>query len=217
MVGRIFQDFGAFATFRFASGRAYTRIENNGSGATGPGNAFGLTSVPVEPLNSSLMPWIKNVDLRLTKGFRLGGRRDLTVYADFRNLFNFTNLTQIFAETGDVVNDLHYEGSIDPIRTALRADAGALVITRNVTGPNGTVAVTGVDLTDCSAYLPNASRGTLDCIMLRRAEARFGNGDQFYTEDEQETAFRAAYDLGNAPFSFYGPGFNFRLGLQLNF
>ena len=216
-LGAVLRNFGAFATFRFASGLAYTRMVNDGGGATGPGNAFGLASIPAEPLNASQMPWIKNVDLRLTKGFRFGGNRDLTLYADFRNLFNFTNLAQIFAETGDVVNEQFYQNTIDPIRTSLAGDAGTLVVTRNRPTANGTVAETGVDLSDCSAYLPGNSRGVPDCIMLRRAEARFGDGDNFFSEAEQDTAFRAFYNLNNAPHTLYGPGFNFRLGVQLSF
>ena len=75
---------------------------NAGAGTTGPGNGFGLISTGTEQLNSSTMPWIKNVDLRLTRGFRIGGARDLTLFADFRNLFNWTNLTAIFAETAKI-------------------------------------------------------------------------------------------------------------------
>ena len=36
-------------------------------------------------------------------------------------------------------------------------------------------------------------------------------------QDEQETAFTAYYNLFNGPYSLKGPGFNFRLGFELNF
>jgi hypothetical protein len=53
--------------------------------------------------------------------------------------------------------------------------------------------------------------------MLRRAEARFGNGDQFFSTDEQTAAFTAYYNVGAGPYQFKGPGLNFRLGFELNF
>jgi hypothetical protein len=217
-MGRILQDFGAFATFRFASGLAYTRMVNTGTGSRGPNNGFGLAANPAEPLNASTTPWIKNVDLRLTKGFRLGGSRDLTVYADFRNLFNWENITGIYAETGDIQNALYREKTIEPLRATLAGDAGSLVRTRVVTLNDGSSATeTGVDLSDCSAYLPSSVRGVPDCIMLRRAEARWGDGDQFFSLDEQNTAYGAWFDRIEGPYSFKSPGMNFRLGLQFNF
>jgi len=217
-VGTILQNVGAFATFRFASGLAYTRVANAGGGTTGPGNGFGLIASGLEELNSSTMPWIKNVDLRVTRGFRIGGARDLTVFADFRNLFNWTNLTAIFAETGDVVNNLFESNTIDPIKVTLRNEAGSLFQTRSDTLANGsTVNVQGVNLEDCTKYQPTSVGGVPNCIMLRRAEARFGDGDQFFTEAEQDTAFGAWFRLNNGPSTLKGPGLNFRLGFEFNF
>jgi hypothetical protein len=216
--GTILENFGAFATFRFASGLAYTRVVNAGGGTRGPGNGFGLISTGLEQLNSSTMPWIKNVDLRLTRGFRLGGARDLTVFADFRNLFNWTNLTAIFAETGDVVNNLFETNTIDPVKVTLQNEAGSLVRTRTVTQANGSTAnETGVDLGDCSRYQPTLAAGVPNCIMLRRAEARYGDGDQFFTDAEQNAAYGAWYRLNNAPYALKGAGLNFRLGFEFNF
>lgn len=213
-VGTIFQNFGAFATFRFASGLAYTRIANAGAGSQGPGNGFGLIATGTETLNSSTMPWIKNVDLRLTRGFRIGGSRDITVFADFRNLFNFTNLVNIFAETGDVVNSIFQETVIDPNRISLATEGAAVLETRPLAGGG---EETGLNLSDCTAYNPTLHAGIPNCIMLQRAEARFGNGDGFFNEDEQNTAFTAWYRLNNGPYTLKGAGFNFRLGFELNF
>ena len=216
--GTILQDFGAFATFRFASGLAYTRIDNAGAGTRGPGNGFGLVATGTEVLNSSTMPWIKNVDLRLTRGFRIGGQRDLTVFADFRNLFNWNNLTAIFAETGDVQNAEFQEQQINPVRTNLQLEAGTLARTRQVPGPGGsTIAEHGIDLSDCSAYNPTSSAGLPNCIMLRRAEARYGDGDGFFSDAEQETSFSAWYRTFNGPYTLQGAGMNFRLGFEFNF
>jgi len=217
-LGAVLQDFGAFATFRFASGLAYTRISNAGGGTRGPGNGFGLVATGTETLNSSTMPWIKNVDLRVTRAFRLGGSRDISVFADFRNLFNFTNLVAIFAETGDVVNSLYRSNTVDPIKVTLAQEAGNLVRTRQVQGAGGsTTSETGVDLTDCTQYNSGSRAGMPNCIMLRRAEARFGNGDGFFSEAEQDAAYNAWFDLNNGPYSLKGAGLNFRLGFELNF
>ena len=76
---------------------------------------------------------------------------------------------------------------------------------------------TGVDLADCSLYNAGASSGIPNCIMLRRAEARFGDGDQFFTDAEQNTAYGAWYRLNAGPHALKGPGLNFRLGFEFNF
>src|SRR5439155_2087013 len=102
--GKIFRDFSAFATFRVVSGLPYTRQLNHGAGALAPRQGFGLTAQSIEPVNASTMPWIKNIDLRLNKGVRVG-RADFTLFADIRNLLNFKNVTSLFVETGDAVNN----------------------------------------------------------------------------------------------------------------
>jgi len=218
LLGTILENAGIYATFRAASGLRYTLMQNGGLGALGPGNGFGLSGNPLEPINTSTMPWIKNVDLRLTRGFRLAGR-DLSVFADFRNLFNFTNITGIFAETGDVVNQLFQNNTILPQRSSLQSDAGALWVTRTVTVAGVTQTQTGVDLTDCSQYryASDGSRGLPDCLLLRQAEARFGNGDNFYDTSEQTRALNAWYNRNNGPYTLYGNGFNMRLGFEFNF
>ena len=216
--GSILQDFGAFATFRFASGLGYTRLLNTGGGQLGPGTNFGLGATGIEPLNASTMPWIKNVDLRLTKGFRLGSR-DLTVFGDFRNIFNFTNLTQIFSETGDIRNAQHRSETIDPAINQLRSHAANLREDRAITRGGTTRTLNGFDLSDCSAYAygQGGVQGLPDCILLRGAERRFGDGDAFFDEEEYTAAFNAFYDFFNGPQNFKGPGFNFRLGFEFNF
>jgi hypothetical protein len=219
--GSLLQDVGAFATFRFASGLPYTLMENDGNGQRGPGNAFGLTGTADEPLNNSRTPWIKNVDLRLTKGLRFGSR-DLTVFADFRNLFNFSNVLQVFAETGDIFNSVYENEVIDPIRSILANEAGDLVVLRQVTRPDGsTQLVQGIDLSNCGryAYQAGGAGGVPNCLLLRGAERRFaiGQPDQFFDVDEQAAAFHAFYLLGNGPQTFRGEGLNLRVGFELNF
>ncbi|MBI1723822.1 MAG: TonB-dependent receptor [Gemmatimonadetes bacterium] len=220
--GAIMQDLGLFATFRFASGLPYTRMVNDGNGQIGPGNSFSLGGFQTEPLNASRTPWIRNVDLRVTRAFRLGASRDVTAFADFRNLFNWESITQIFAETGDIRNARYEEEQLTDIFTTLRNDAGSLVISRTVTRPDGSSAVlSGVDLSDCSQYSfgPDGTKGVVDCLLLRGAERRYATGttDQFFDEEEQQRAFHAYYDAWRGPHTFRGAGFNMRLGFELHF
>jgi hypothetical protein len=215
-VGSILQDFGLNATFRFASGLPYTRITNTGAGTLGPGNGFGNVYLGTERLNSATMPWIKNVDLRVTRGFRVGGR-DLTVFADFRNLFNWTNLNNIFAETGDVVNDTYKDNTLSPIISTLQIEAGSLYSIQDVTKNGVTTRMPTINLTDCNAYNPTKVNGVPNCIMLRRVETRFGNGDGILDQTELDTALGAYYFATNGAWTNYGAGLNIRFGFELNF
>jgi hypothetical protein len=216
-LGTVLQDVGINATFRFASGLPYTPIAiNAGLGTTGPGNSFGSLYTGTESLNSATMPWIKNVDLRVTRGFRVSGR-DLTVFADFRNLFNWTNLTSIFAETGDVVNDVYKDIWLSPYVTALQNEAGALWREQPVTKNGVTSSMFAMNLSDCSQYAPTKNYGVPNCLMLRRTEALFGNGDQVLDQSELNTAMGQFYLANNGPWTKYGAGLNIRFGFEFNF
>jgi len=218
-VGSILEDFGINATFQFASGLPYTPIPlNSGSGIQGPGNAFGngTTLVGTETMNSGTMPWIKNVDLRVTRGFRVGGR-DLTVFADFRNLFNWSNVTAIYAETGDVVNSVYQGLWTTQFTSGLYTEAGSLYHLANVTKNGVTTNMPVIDLTDCSVFAPTRYYGVPDCIMLRRTEARFGNGDMILDQSELNAAMGEFYVANHGPQTMYGPGLNIRFGFEFNF
>ena len=60
-----------------------------------------------------------------------------------------------------------------------------------------------------------ASSGPVDCVMLVRAEQRYGNGDGMFTKSEYTRAFSAWYNLANAPYRFYGQGRRIRVGLEI--
>jgi len=220
MVGRVLENFGLNATFRFASGLPYTRIINTGAGCPGnacaPGNGFGSSYTGTERLNSASMPWVKNVDLRVTRGFRLAGR-DLMVFADLRNLFNWTNLTGLFAETGDVYNDMVKNNATTPHLSALQNEAGDRWETQAVNGVNLQGVNLGTTRADCAGYASDYFYGLPNCIMLQRAEARWGNGDGFFDTNELDTAWSAWYNQNSGPSSFYGAGLNIRLGFEFNF
>jgi hypothetical protein len=203
--GKILGDFSAFATFRFVSGLPYTRLENTGAGQLAPRLAFGLVGSQAEPINASTMPWIKNIDLRLNKGFR-AGRLDFSVYADVRNLMNFKNITSLFVETGDVVNALHRETTLSSAFTRMSLEAG----------DNGALRASGdIDLSSCGSWA--GADGPVNCVMMRRTEARFGDGNGVYSVGEQERALNSYYDAFNGPQWLYGAPRHIRLGVELNF
>jgi len=211
--GNILRDLSVFATFRVQSGLPYTQLVNNGDGQTAPRLSFGLggRTQTGERLNSFAMPWTKNVDLRLNKGVRFG-RMDATLYADVRNLLNFRNVLGVFAETGDVTNEKFRKKTIgDPDPTVASGEYGLLWSEASDAGAldNATKAV---DLSSCAAW-----GSQINCVSLRRAEARFGNGDGVYTLDEQERAFNTFFDSFNGPWIFLAAPRQIRLGVELKF
>jgi len=118
-----------------------------------------------------------------------------------------------------VVNSLFQTKQISPEISTLQSDAGALWVTKQVVVNGVTQTETGVDLSDCSLYAYGAggTRGVPDCLLLRQAEARWGNGDNFFSLNEINNAYNAWYDRGQGAYTFYGNGFNVRLGFEFNF
>ena len=201
-LGNILRNVSVFATFRVVSGLPYTRQENNGAGALAPRQGFGLTARSIEPVNASTMPWTKNVDLRLNKGVKLGGV-DVTAYLDARNLLNFKNITSLFVETGDVVNARFKTNTLISEFGQLRGEA---------LGNSALRAGDAIDLSGCGVWTD-----PVNCVMLRRTEARFGNGDGTFTLAEQTRALNAFYDAFFGPQWLYGAPRNIRVGFELNF
>ncbi len=201
---------GLFATFRFASGTAFTRCPAAGNAGKISGRECdgGFAS----DINGARLPMLKQFDLRLTKGFGLGGV-DVTGYLDIRNLFNFTNNLWVFSVTNDVKNEVHRN-----IRFA--TDSARFVIE---------AAANGARTADHGMLLPPANGGCSDwvdqagvpggpsCLYLIRAEQRYGDGDRVFTIEEQRAASSANYDRQWGVQWFNGPGRDIRLGVELNF
>ena len=207
--GKVLSNVSVFATLRAFSGLPYTRVANSGAGSTAPRVGFGLEANSLEPINSSTMPWNKNLDMRINKGFKLG-RADVTVFADLRNVFNFKNIVRIFNETDDVVNALERQSKLSPEFSNLAIEAGLQPVSK--LGSDGSL-----DLADCTQWT-GTSASPVDCVMLQRAEARFGNGDKTYSLAEQTKALNAYYDnYVNGVQNFYGAPRNIRLGFELTF
>jgi hypothetical protein len=205
-VGSIFKNVSAFVTFRVLSGLPYTPLTNVGGGATAPGTTFGLTATQAGDINSASTPWTKYLDLRLNKGLKLG-RVEVTAFADIRNLFNFKNITGLFAETNDVTNLVFEHNTI----------AGEFVKLANEASANGALRSDGaVTLNNCGGW--GGAAGPVDCVELQRTEARFGNGDGVYTVAEQTKALDSYYNLfAGGTYLFNDLPRSVRLGFQLNF
>jgi hypothetical protein len=201
-LGNVLRDVSVFATFRVVSGLPYTRQTNQGAGTLAPRQGFGLIGTQQEPVNASTMPWVKNIDLRLNKAFKFGGT-DWTLYADVRNALNFRNINALFVETGDVVNARNRTLTLSSEFANLRGEASDNSALRSGDA---------IDLANCSSW-----GSPVNCVMLRRTEARFGNGDGTYSLNEQTRALNAYYDSFNGPQNLYGAPRHIRVGFEVNF
>ena len=204
-LGNVLRDVSVFATFRIVSGLPYTRQTNQGSGTLAPRQGFGLIGTQQEPVNASTLPWNTTINLRLNKGFKFG-RTDWTLYADVRNALNFKNVTSLFVETGDVVNAEHRTQTLSNEFANMKGEAAS---------NNALRSGDAIDLSGCSSW--SGAAGPVNCVMLRRTEARFGNGDGTYTLAEQTRALDAYYDAFNGPQWLYGAPRHIRLGVEVSF
>lgn len=210
---RIFENTGVFATLRMGTNARYTRQSNQGLGLT-----IGDVVNPVEPINASILPSYKTLDLRITRRFS-AGRVGWALFAESRNLFSWSNLVDIFTETGTVTNATQRSRWVDLQVAQLETEASdnGLAVADPVSGePAVNLQAPGVCV-GWTSRSGNYAGGPADCVLLQRAERRFGNGDGLYTRPEYTTAFGAWYDLANAPYRFYGPGRRIRVGVELQF
>lgn len=192
---------GAVAQFRMINGIPYTPEVNQGFGDIAPG-PISPGAAQAGPFFSERLPWTKVLDLKVTKGVRMNGM-DWTVFADFRNLLNFKNLYALYAETNGTSNVLFEQ----------RVTSGEFASLANEANNNGALAGTSIMLGNCANW--QQPSGPVDCVMLRRAEARFGNGDGTYTLAEQANALHNYFDMVFGSYQFYGPQRTVRVGLSL--
>ena len=212
-LGAVLANTDVFPIFRFSTNRHYTLQRNSGAGLT-----IDQDADLIESENSSTLALFKTLDIRITRSFPMG-RVGGAVFVESTNLFNWTNLTDIFTETGEVTNDLHRARWVDEQVAQLEAEASqnGLRVTLPGTGePAVDLRSPGV-CTGWSSRTGNGAGGPADCVLLQRAERRFGNADGLFTRSEYSTSFGAWYDLANAPYRFYGPGRRVRLGVELSF
>jgi hypothetical protein len=215
--GTIFENVGVYATFRYASGTPYTAC------------ALGATDQDVvsgdncdlefpEGLNQSRLPSFKNLNLRLTKGFGLGGL-DMTAYLDARNVLNFTNVIQVFTQTNDVRNLDEEENEFAANAQEVQDEATASSVPVSA---DGTIDLTFGNIPDrrqgCGSWVTeDGVAAAPNCVALIRAEQRFGNGDGLYTEAEQRAASNSLYNTIRGLHNFTGDPRRMRVGLELSF
>lgn len=200
------QHVALIAQFRLISGEPYTPLVNQGNGEIAPSQNFAPTAVLGGDINSASLPWTKYLDLRLTKGVRANGL-DWTLFADFRNLLNSRNVNSLFAETNDVTNPL-FESAVL---------GGQFPNLANEAANNGAYVPSDGSIVTVNCGTWTGSSGPIDCVMLSRAEARFGNGDGKFTQTEQTKAFDAFYQSLYGAWRFLGPQRTIRVGLELAF
>jgi hypothetical protein len=216
-IGSILRDAGVFATFRYASGTPYTRC-NPGIEDMGIVSGDNCDREFPEGLNGSRLPAFRVLDLRLTKGFALGGM-DLTAYLDARNVLNFRNIIQVFTQTDDIVNEFERENQFagnleDNLNEAERSGVP-------VDGDNTIdLSFGGIDdpRQGCGNWVTeDGDPAAPNCVYLIRAEERWGNGDHLFTEDEQRAASDALYNTIRGTQNFTGEPRRMRVGFELNF
>ncbi len=211
-IGGILSQVGLTGTARYASGTPYTRcdptLDDDLSVRSG-----GVCTTLNGGYNAARLPAFKQFDLRLTKGFTLGGMA-LTAYADMRNVLNIKNISSVFAQTGTTQNDRYRRqlATNDSISFATQAKANGAYsdATGNISLPTDNAGCAGWQTTGGSPSAPT-------CYFLRKDEQRFGNGDGIYSLAEQRVASDVAR-MGTFDISaFTGSGRTLRLGMEVNF
>ncbi|HWA17066.1 MAG TPA: hypothetical protein VG817_11560 [Gemmatimonadales bacterium] len=217
-LGGLLRNTGVYAAFRYAIGTAYTACPELVAEDASVLSSEGICSRSIEgDFFGAHLPPLKMFDLRVSRGFEVGGTQ-LTAFADARNLFNWRTITQVFAQTGDIVNE----------RERLSFRQGQVSEFANEADANG--AYTGdhsVDLSFGGAANPRAACGNWtnasgvasvpNCIYLLNAEEHFGNGDHIFTEAEQARAVDAYYYVARGEQNFTGSGRRVRLGIEVRF
>jgi hypothetical protein len=220
MAGKVLENVGVFAVFRFSSGLAFTRCppgtpEDNsvfaGAAGTGgtcnQGNSFG-------DFNGARLPMQKEFDLRVTKGFGVGGL-DFTAYSEVRNLFNFKNILTVFSQTNDVVNsaerDKRLAGNLSEFANEA-TDNGVLGTDQSID-----LRFAGAAAAGCGGWTRSGTSATPNCVYLIRAEQRYGDGDGVFSLAEQTRASDALYNVTRGISNFTNAPRSIRLGMEVNF
>jgi hypothetical protein len=215
IVGSVLENVGLFATFRYTSGTPYTRCDSDADQTVVSGDNCDARFP--DPLNSSRLPSFKNLDLRLTKGFGIGGL-DLTGYVEARNVLNFKNVTQVFAVTNDVSNATEEEKNF----AADSADYSNEASASGVLSGDGSIDLSFGGAADprtgCGGWVnQGGAPAAPNCVTLIRTEERFGNGDHLFDVAEQRRASDALYYTVRGIHNFTSSPRRMRLGVEVNF
>jgi hypothetical protein len=213
-MGSILSSVGVTALFRYSSGTAYTKCPAE-TGNEGVISGQVCSRLFEGDFFGARRPAYKQFDLKLTKGFALGGL-DITGYLEARNVFNFKNILNVFAVTNDVVNGTERieQNSADSAGFADEAIANGVQLS------DGSVDLRfgGAVAAGCGNWVNSQFTPTSpNCVYLIRAEERYGNGDHIFTIAEQLAASDASYDLGRGIHTFTDSPRRLRLGIEVNF
>jgi outer membrane receptor for ferrienterochelin and colicin len=212
VIGAIMSRGGIYATARYSSGTAYTRCDPSLEGEQNLVSGNTCNTI-FGDYNASRLPAYKMLDLRVTKGFRLGSL-DLTAYADARNVLNIKNIQSVFAQTGSIQNE-RYRQRLWVTDSSTFAQVGlANGVYNQFTGD---MSLPGSDAS-CGAWVTTGQTPSPPtCYFYRKAEQRFGNGDGIYSLEEQRRASDMSR-LGTFHISRFAAGGRLlRFGMEVNF
>ncbi len=211
LVGAIMNRMNLTGTARYSSGTPYTRCDASLDDDLAV-TSGGVCNTLGGDFNATRRPSFKNVDLRLTKGFRLGGL-DLTAYADARNVFNIENVLNVFSQTGTTDNQRFRDN-------LWRADSTSFAINSSFNGlrlPDGSIDLPNSDAECASWRTTGGNPSPPTCYFFRKGEQRHGDGDGIYTLEEQRRASDLARINTFHISRFAGTGRRVRLGMEVNF
>lgn len=192
-VARALDDLTLHMTASWSQGGRYTRFENIGNGyLSGRLNSVITSGTLAERPLSSRLPSRTEMDLRIAKGFRIGGTTARLV-ADLRNPLGFENVHTVFAETGTTENEEYQH--------LLTAEAVL----------NYSLAI-GMD-----RVIDEWPENDVNRYMLRRAEQRFGNGDGTFTTSEMTAAVSSYLGLMGGRQWLVDSDRELRLGVEVSF
>lgn len=211
--GAILNQVGAYVTARYASGLAYTQCDPTDPTSIGvtSGNPCGSLGAVVG-YNASRLPAIKQLDLRLTKNFRIG-RYQFQGYMDGRNILNLTNVIGVYSQTGTTSSGAQ-------VQALWASDSGVFANYGNITGERN--AATGAitlpsTIAGCGKVTASGNSMAPECYYYIRSEQRFGNGDGVYTVAEQRVASNSRRAFTNSIWNFVTGARTIRFGLEMNF
>jgi hypothetical protein len=193
-VGAIFRDFGLFTILNARSGQRFTKLQQTGRTNLAPPTTGDF---PESSFGGLTMPWQFELDLRVSKGFSLGGGWNVQAFVDWRNPFGISYTRFVFAETGDTQHGL---ARTEWVSTELRDSS-----------LDGDTDIRDFDI---AAESPEHDYNK---FMLMRAEERWGNGDGVFTVEEQEEAFGYDWEWFFGDYTLAPSNQLLRVGLRVAF
>jgi hypothetical protein len=216
-LGGALRRLGIYGAVRVATGTRYTRCLGSLAEESDVLSDNIFCHFYQDTLNSTRLPALKLVDLRVTRSVDLGST-SLVLFADARNLLNSRNVLRVFTQTGTTRNPLDIaqvrDGTINGFANegdangARRGDGALDLSFGNAADPRA--ACGGWTTASGTPAPPN-------CVYLINAEERFGDGDHIFTVAEQGRAAEALYYVARGEQNFTGPGRRVRLGVELRF